>query len=65
VPEIVAGLPALNPCARGILARAMLERWSPPEHPDWRSWNLARARAWRAVSANATTLRAACTKTKW
>lgn len=63
-PEIVAGLPTLNPAARRTLAKAMLERWSPPANPDWRSWNLARSQAWQAVSANAPSLRAACTETK-
>ena len=63
-PEIVAGLPALNPVDRRTLAKAMLERWTPPEKPDWRSWTLSRAQAWQAVSKNASTLRAACAETK-
>jgi hypothetical protein len=64
VPELVAGLPNLNPQDRRTLAKAMLERWAPPEKPDWRSWTLSRAQAWQAVSKNASTLRAACAETK-
>jgi len=60
VPEIMASLPALNPVDRRTLGKDLLERWSPPENPDWRSWTISRARAWRAVSVNAPSLRAAC-----
>jgi hypothetical protein len=63
-PEIVAGLPDMNPADRRKLAKMMLERWSRPENPDWRSWTLSRYRAWQAVSASAPALRAACTETK-
>ncbi|MFZ0964078.1 MAG: DUF4173 domain-containing protein [Terriglobia bacterium] len=63
VPEIVAGLPTLSPAPRRTLAKALLERWSPPENHDWRSWTLASSRAWQAVSANAPALRAACGET--
>jgi hypothetical protein len=64
VPEIVAGLSTMNPVDRRKLAKAILERWTPPEKPDWRSWTLSRARAWQAISANMPTLRAACAETK-
>jgi hypothetical protein len=64
VPELVAGLPTMNPVDRRTLAKAMLESWTPPEKPDWRSWTLSRAQAWQAVSANMPTLRAACAETK-
>ncbi|MGD1104596.1 MAG: DUF4173 domain-containing protein [Terriglobia bacterium] len=63
-PEIVAGLPTLNPADRRTLAKHLLERWSPPENPDWRSWTISRSRAWQAVSENAPALRAACAETK-
>jgi hypothetical protein len=64
VPEIIAGLPALNPKARCMLAKAMLERWSPPEIPDWRSWTISAAEARQAVRANEPALRAACAQAK-
>jgi hypothetical protein len=63
-PEIVAGLSTMNPVDRRKLAKAMLESWTPPAKPDWRSWTLSRARAWQAVSANMPTLRAACAEIK-
>jgi hypothetical protein len=63
VPDLVAGLPALKSLSRCALAKALLERWSPPENSDWRSWNLSRAQAWQAVSANTLPLHAACTET--
>jgi hypothetical protein len=64
VPDLVAGLPALNPQDRCTLATRLLERWSPPENPDWRSWTLSSSQAWQAVSENAPALRAACAETK-
>jgi hypothetical protein len=63
VPELVAGLPVLNPQDRCTLASELLKRWSQPENPDWRSWTYARSQAWQAISANAPALRAACTET--
>lgn len=60
VPELVAGLPVLNPQGRCALANDLLRRWPAPANADWRTWSLARARAWRAVSANASTLHSAC-----
>ena len=63
VPNLVAGLPALHLQDRCTLAARLLERWSPPETPDWRSWTVSRSRAWQAVSKNASSLRAACTET--
>jgi len=59
VPEMVSGLPALNLADRQMLARELLNRWSPPENPDWRSWTISRSRAWQAVSANLPNLHAA------
>jgi hypothetical protein len=63
VPELVAGLSALNPQDRCTMAKDLLRRWSAPENPDWRSWSYARARAWHAISDNASALRAACAET--
>jgi len=64
VPELVAGLPALNPQDRCTLAAGLLDRWSPPENPDWRSWSISRSQAWQAVRVNAPILRAACAETR-
>jgi hypothetical protein len=63
VPDLVSGLPNLNPQDRCTLAARLLERWSPPENPDWRSWTYSRSRAWQAISANGPALRAACAET--
>jgi len=60
VPELVAGLPALDPQDRCALANDLLRRWPAPTNPDWRTWNLARARAWHAISVNSSMLRSAC-----
>jgi len=64
VPELVAGLPNLNPQDRCTLASELLRRWSPPQSPDWRSWTLARSQAWQAISKNSQALRAACAESK-
>ena len=64
VPELVAGLPSLNPQDRCTLATRLLDRWSPPEESDWRSWTYAGSQARQAISANAPALRAACGETK-
>ncbi len=63
-PELVASLPDMKPADRRKLARTMLERWSRPENPDWRSWSLSRYQAWQAVSASTPALRAACAEPK-
>ena len=57
VPEIVAGLPTLNRLDRRTLSKGMLDQWSRPQDFDWRSWSIARSRAWRAVSENESSLR--------
>jgi hypothetical protein len=59
VPELVAGLSDLNPGDRCILAKRLLERGSPPEKSDWRSWNRSRAWAWKALHENERAIRAA------
>jgi hypothetical protein len=64
VPELVAGLPALNPQDRCTLATRLFGRWSPPESPDWRSWTISRWRAWQAVRVSAPILQAACSETQ-
>ena len=63
VPELVAGLPYLAPQDRRTLAKITLDRWSPPENPDWRSWAVSRSQAWQAIRENASDLHAACAET--
>lgn len=50
VPALVEALPALPESERGMVSARILKRWSPPEQPDWRTWNWGRARAWQAAS---------------
>jgi hypothetical protein len=57
VPELVSGASALNPRDRGALAKYLLN-WTPSQNPDWRSWNLARTRARRALQEKAPALHA-------
>ncbi len=45
VPVIAGGLGRLDEATRCSLARGMVARWSAEAWGDWRSWNLARARA--------------------
>jgi hypothetical protein len=63
VPELVAGLPSLNPADRCTLASGLVKRWSHPDNPDWRSWTFSRSQAWQAVSSNIMALRAPCAET--
>ncbi len=60
VPALIDALPAMtdNRDSRAWAATLVLERWSPPEGVDWRTWNWARAEAWRAVREHEATLRA-------
>jgi hypothetical protein len=60
VPEIVAGLPAMNPADRCTLAKNLLARWPSDENSDWRSWSYSRSRALKTIRANVPALRAAC-----
>jgi hypothetical protein len=52
VPTLVADLPRLSREDQCNVATIVLDRWSLPVHPDWRTWSLARARAWETVSEN-------------
>jgi hypothetical protein len=52
VPALIEALPALPPGARRLIARQLLNRWSPPASIDWRTLNLARLEAWAAVARN-------------
>ena len=58
VPELLTVLPNLPPNDRCVVAGRLLRAWSPPEAPDWRTWNLSRARAYRLVRESAPRLRA-------
>lgn len=50
VPTLVEALPALPDAERQAVERRLRSRWSPPESPDWRSWNWGRWQAWWAAS---------------
>jgi hypothetical protein len=45
VPPLVSSLPAMNAPDREPVVAELRYRWQPPEDPDWRSYNLSRARA--------------------
>jgi hypothetical protein len=53
MPELAAALPSLNRTDQCVVARRIIERWSPPEEADWRTWNRSRAKTWRIVRENA------------
>jgi hypothetical protein len=57
VPELVAALPDLNPQDRCTVASGILKRWAFPQASDWRVWNWSRARAWKMVLEDETSLR--------
>jgi hypothetical protein len=56
VPDLLAALPRLDEREKCSAAQGLLARWSGDD--DWRSWNLSRARAHRAVREHAASLRA-------
>ncbi|MHB1006748.1 MAG: DUF4153 domain-containing protein [Chloroflexota bacterium] len=56
-PALVESLSALPEGQRQAVATRML-RWSPPQAPDWRSWNWGRNQAWQTVVAHEAELRA-------
>lgn len=49
VPTLIAALPDIDPQQGCVAAARILERWSPPDEREWRTWNRGRSRAWRAV----------------
>jgi hypothetical protein len=64
VPESMASLPSLQPADRCVLATRLLRTWRPSQPFDWRTWGVARARAFAAVEKNRTSLQAmACPAT--
>jgi hypothetical protein len=52
VPALIAVLPKMNAHDECVTAGRLLDRWSPPQHFDVLTWNLARSLAWQAVGAN-------------
>lgn len=59
VPILIAEMPRLNDHDRAVIAGGVIERWSPPDRPGWRTWNWGRSKAWRAVRENWSELQAA------
>jgi hypothetical protein len=49
VPALMESLPVLNAENQRIVAIRVLNSWSTPERPDWRTWNWARSEARRVV----------------
>ncbi|HEY0099981.1 MAG TPA: DUF4173 domain-containing protein [Pyrinomonadaceae bacterium] len=53
VPPLISAMPSLSREERCLVARELSQRWSRSVFDeDWRAWNLARSRAWRAVAAH-------------
>ncbi len=50
VATLVSALPTLSPDDRCTVAARLLDRWAASQRSDWRSWNLGRRRALRAVA---------------
>ncbi len=49
IPELIARAPALLPEDQCDVFWRAIDRWTPREATDWRTWNLSRAKARRAV----------------
>jgi hypothetical protein len=58
VPELVEGLPNLNPQDRCTVAAGVLKRWAVPRASDWRAWSWSRARAAQVVRESQIRLKA-------
>lgn len=58
VPALVEALPAMNHYEQCIATASLLGRYDELASGDWRTWNLARSRALRAIEGNTTGLRA-------
>ena len=53
VPALISAMPSLGRDERCHVARELTGLWShPAPGVDWRAWNFARARAWRAVATH-------------
>jgi hypothetical protein len=59
VPRLVEALPDLDAEDR-CAAASILERWSPPEEKDWRTWNHGRWTAWRVIEEATPYLQGLC-----
>jgi hypothetical protein len=57
LPVVLEVLPQLPDPLRCQTATRILQRWSPPESVDWRTWNWSRAQAWGLVSAQESALK--------
>jgi hypothetical protein len=57
LPTLMESLPGLPNPARCRTATIILGRWTAPESPDWRTWNLSRLRAWQLVREKQATLK--------
>ncbi|HEY6190669.1 MAG TPA: DUF4173 domain-containing protein [Pyrinomonadaceae bacterium] len=57
VPALVEALPAMNHYEQCIATTNLLGRADELSRGDWRTWNLSRARALRAIEGNTTGLR--------
>jgi hypothetical protein len=57
VPTLMKSLPALSATDQRIIAAKVLERLSPPEVRNWRTWNWSRAEAQRVIQEEFNTLR--------
>jgi hypothetical protein len=44
-PDLIRGIPLIPARDRALISRELIRRNAGRESPDWRSWNLARARA--------------------
>lgn len=66
VPALVEALPAMNHYEQCIATTSLLGRADELARGDWRTWNLSRARALRAIEGNTTGLReVACPQTPY
>jgi hypothetical protein len=57
VPALVEALPAMNHYEQCVATASLLRRYDELARGDWRTWNLSRARALRAIEGNTAGLR--------
>ncbi|HEX8773634.1 MAG TPA: DUF4173 domain-containing protein [Pyrinomonadaceae bacterium] len=57
VPSLVEALPAMNHYEQCVATTSLLRRYDELARGDWRTWNLSRSRALRAIEGNTTGLR--------
>jgi hypothetical protein len=50
-PTLITAIASL-PGDQGENAGRVLQRWTPPDHPDWRTYNTARDAAWEETNRN-------------